>query len=104
MGISFSRADSATEVHSDTNNHHNGHNGSLRESDIRIDAGNSVKFPTKQLPNYHIRQNSIRSKQPLPDATEVEKQFGKLLVSQDCLYNGTLCHFLVISFLVETAK
>lgn len=82
MGLSFSRADSSTEVHGDTNHHHNnGHNGSLRESDIHIDTGNSVKFPTKQLPNYHIRQNSIRSKQPLPDATEVEKQFSKLLVS-----------------------
>lgn len=78
MGISFSRTDSGPE--DETNNHHNGNNGTLRESDIRID-NNSVKFPTKQLPNYHVRQNSIRSKQPLPDASEVEKQFGKLLVS-----------------------
>lgn len=90
MGISFSRADSSADEHGDTNNHHNGHNGTLRESDIRIDAGNSVKFPTKQLPNYHIRQNSIRSKQPLPDASEVEKQFGKLLVSRVCFYYETL--------------
>uniref|UniRef100_A0A336LP78 CSON009963 protein n=1 Tax=Culicoides sonorensis TaxID=179676 RepID=A0A336LP78_CULSO len=84
MGISFSKAESTSDLNGDTNNHHhNGHNGSLRESDIRIDASNSVKFPTKQLPNYHVRQNSIRSKQPLPDAIEVEKQFSKLLASMD---------------------
>lgn len=80
MGNPFSRADSASEVRETSPHHHNGHNGSLRESAIRIDGSTGI-FPQKQLPNYHVRQNSIRSKQPLPDPNEVERQFAKLLVS-----------------------
>ncbi|XP_063708357.1 formin-like protein [Culicoides brevitarsis] len=82
MGLAFSKAESEDQI--DTS-HHNGHhhnNGTIRD-EIRLDAAGDVKFPTKQLPNYHFRQNSVRSKQPLPDASEVEKQFAKLLASMD---------------------
>lgn len=73
MGITFSRAaDPGQETAAEARE--SPINGSLHEPRIRISD-------TKQLPNYHVRQGSLRSKQPLPDPIEVEKQFAKLLVS-----------------------
>lgn len=55
-------------------------NGTMRDSNVsRMGLGDgSGIFPPKML---HYRQPSIRSKQPLPEASEIEKQFAKLLVS-----------------------
>lgn len=80
MGNPFSRESDQEGRDSSATSHTN---GNLRDSNVsRMGIGDgSGIFPPKMLPNSHYRQPSIRSKQPLPEASEIERQFAKLLVS-----------------------
>lgn len=97
MGITFSRS---ADPEPDNHLHEalSTGNGSLHSNDTpRIRISDTMK-----LPNYHVRQGSLRSKQPLPDPTEVETQFAKLLVSLKLcvLFADIQRHFFMLSLLL----
>lgn len=53
-----------------------------------LSAGGDHSRPESVLSKHHARQASIRVKsKPMPDPSELEKRFGKVLVSNTYLNN-----------------
>lgn len=55
--------------------------GSRSESPTLSAPPDCIGGVTTQTKQHHVRQPSIRTKQPMPDPNELEKRFTKVLVS-----------------------
>lgn len=74
------------------NDNLNNNNASDRHHDIFMDCNSDIMAsPSSTLIANHIRQPSIRSRnlQPMPNASELDRRFAKVLVSEKTLNSNS---------------